>query len=52
VDALLSSIEVDAEFPELYKRLAGSRNAIVVVKNGQAIGVLTKMDVITHLSKS
>jgi len=47
----LPTIEGDAEIAELYRRLAGEHNAIVVTKEGRAVGVLTKMDVIAHLSQ-
>jgi cystathionine beta-synthase len=51
MDAALPSIESKAEIPELYKQLIRGHNAVVVVQDGKAVGVLTKMDVITHLSK-
>jgi cystathionine beta-synthase len=51
MDQSLPTIEARAEISELYKQLTGDHNAVVVVQNGNAIGVLTKMDVITHLSK-
>ncbi len=51
MDEPLPTIEAKAEIAGLYKQLTGAHNAVVVVQNGRAIGVLTKMDVITHLSK-
>jgi cystathionine beta-synthase len=51
MDAPLPTIEAGAEIAELYKRLTGEQNAVVVTQNSKAIGVLTKMDVITHLSR-
>jgi predicted transcriptional regulator len=48
--AALPNIGANAELPELYMKLSG-HNAVVVVQEGKAIGVLTKMGVITHLSK-
>ncbi len=51
MDEPLPTIEAEAEISELYKQLSGDHNGVVVVRNGKAIGVLTKMDVITHLSK-
>ena len=50
MDVPLPTIGAQAELSELYKQLTGDHNAVVVVKNGKAIGVLTKMDVISHLS--
>lgn len=47
----LPSIESKVEIYELYKQLTGGHNA-VVVQDGKAVGVLTKMDVIIHLAKS
>lgn len=51
MDPPLPTIEAHSELSELYKQLTGNHNAVVVVKNGKAMGVLTKMDVISHLSK-
>jgi cystathionine beta-synthase len=51
MDAPLPAIDAKAEISELYKQLTGEHNAVVVVRDGKAIGVLTKMDVISHLSK-
>lgn len=51
MDASLPTIEAKAEISELYRQLTGEHNAVVVVQDGKAIGVLTKMDVIAHLSK-
>jgi cystathionine beta-synthase len=51
MDPPLPTIEAHSEISELYKTLTGAHNAVVVVRDGQATGVLTKMDVITHLSK-
>ncbi len=51
MDQPLPTIEAGAEVAELYKQLTGSHNAVVVVQEGRAIGVLTKMDVISHLSR-
>jgi cystathionine beta-synthase len=51
MDAALPTIDSKAEVSELYKQLTGEHNAVVVVRDGKAIGVLTKMDVISHLSK-
>lgn len=51
MDPPLPTIAAVAEISELYKQLTGDHNAVVVVQDGNAIGVLTKMDVITHLSR-
>ncbi len=51
MDQPLPTIEAKAEIGELYRQLTGGHNAVVVVHEGNAVGVLTKMDVITHLSK-
>ncbi len=51
MDQPLPTIEAKAEIGELYRQLSGDHNAVVVVHEGSAVGVLTKMDVITHLSK-
>lgn len=51
MDAPLPTIDAEAEISELYKQLTGEHNAVVVVRGRKAIGVLTKMDVISHLSK-
>ncbi len=51
MDPPLPTIEAKAEISELYRQLTGYHNAVVVVREGKAIGVLTKMDVIVHLSK-
>jgi cystathionine beta-synthase len=51
MDQPLPTIEAGAEIGELYRQLSGDHNAVVVVHEGKAVGVLTKMDVITHLSK-
>ena len=51
MDPPLPTIAAGVEISELYKQLTGDNNAVVVVQDGNAIGVLTKMDVITHLSR-
>jgi cystathionine beta-synthase len=51
MDQPLPTIDARAEISILYKQLTGEHNAVVVVRDGKAIGVLTKMDVISHLSK-
>jgi cystathionine beta-synthase len=51
MDQPLPTIDAKAEISDLYKQLRGEHNAVVVVEDAKAIGVLTKMDVITHLSK-
>jgi cystathionine beta-synthase len=51
MDSPLPTIEAKAEISELYRQLTGGQNAVVVVQDGKATGVLTKMDVIAHLSK-
>jgi cystathionine beta-synthase len=51
MDVALPSVDSKADISELYKQLTAGHNAVVVVHDGRAIGVLTKMDVITHLSK-
>jgi cystathionine beta-synthase len=51
MDAPLPTIDAQSGLSELYRQLVGDHNAVVVVKKGQAFGVLTKMDVISHLSK-
>lgn len=51
MDIPLPTIDAEEGLPVLYKQLIGDHNAVVVVKKGKAVGVLTKMDVISHLSK-
>ena len=51
MDAALPSLDSRADISELYKQLTAGHNAVVVVRDGKAVGVLTKMDVIAHLSK-
>jgi len=51
MDEPLPTIDADADISELYRHLTGDYNAVVVVRDAVAVGVLTKMDVITHLSK-
>ena len=51
MDAPLPTIDAGAEISELYRQLSGHHNAVVVIQHGKAVGVLTKMDIITHLSK-
>jgi cystathionine beta-synthase len=51
MDAPLPTIDAQSGLSELYRQLVGDHNAVVVMKKGQAFGVLTKMDVISHLSK-
>jgi cystathionine beta-synthase len=51
MDQPLPTIDAKAEISDLYKQLTGEHNAVVVVQDGKAIGVLTKMDVISHLSR-
>ncbi|MGA2973380.1 MAG: cystathionine beta-synthase [Candidatus Bathyarchaeia archaeon] len=51
MDQPLPTINAKAEISDLYKQLTGEHNAVVVVQDGKAIGVLTKMDVISHLSR-
>jgi cystathionine beta-synthase len=51
MDQPLPTIDANTEITELYKQLSGEHNAVVVVREGRAVGVLTKMDVITHLSR-
>jgi cystathionine beta-synthase len=51
MDSALPSVDSKADISELYRHLTAGHNAVVVVHDGIAIGVLTKMDVITHLSK-
>jgi len=51
MDAALPSLDSKTDISELYKQLTAGHNAVVVVRDGKAIGVLTKMDVIAHLSK-
>jgi cystathionine beta-synthase len=51
MDEALPTIDAKAEISELYKQLTTGHNAVVVMRDGKAIGVLTKMDVIAHLSK-
>jgi len=50
MDVALPNLEAKADISELYKQLTAGHNAVVVVRDGKAIGVLTKMDVIAHLS--
>jgi cystathionine beta-synthase len=51
MDVAPPSLDSTADISELYKQLTAGHNAIVVVHDGKAIGVLTKTDVIAHLSK-
>ena len=51
MDAPLPTIDAKADLSELYRQLTGDHNAVVVVRGGKAVGVLTKMDIITHLSR-
>lgn len=51
MDSPLPTIDSKADIAELYRQLTGEHNAVVVVQAGKALGVLTKMDVVTHLSK-
>lgn len=51
MDEPLPTIDVNADISELYRHLTGDYNAVVVVRDAAAVGVLTKMDVIAHLSK-
>jgi cystathionine beta-synthase len=50
MDVALPSLDAKANISELYKQLTAGHNAVVVVRGGKAVGVLTKMDVIAHLS--
>ena len=51
MDAPLPTINAASDLSELYKQLTGDHNAVVVARDGKAIGVLTKMDVIAYLSR-
>jgi cystathionine beta-synthase len=51
MDVALPSLDSKAEISELYKQLTAGHNAVVVTRDGKAVGVLTKMDVIAHLSR-
>jgi cystathionine beta-synthase len=51
MDAALPSLDATADISELFKHLTVGHNAVVVVRDGSAVGVLTKMDVIAHLSR-
>jgi len=51
MDAALPTLDSKADITKLYRELTAGHNTVVVVQNGNAIGVLTKMDVIAHLSK-
>jgi len=51
MDVPLPSVDSRAQISELYRQLTSGHNAVVVHSEGKAVGVLTKMDVITHLSK-
>lgn len=51
IDVALSSLEAKEDISELYKQLTVGHNAVVVVRDEEAIGVLTKMGVIAHLSR-
>lgn len=46
----LPSLDAKADISERYKQLTAGHNAVGVVRDGKAIGVLTKMDVIARLS--
>ena len=51
MDVALPAIEAKADISGLYKQLTMGHNAVVVIQDARAIGVLTKMDVIAHLSR-
>jgi cystathionine beta-synthase len=51
MDTALPSLDSKADISELYRHLSAGHNAVVVTCDGKAIGVLTKMDVIAHISK-
>jgi cystathionine beta-synthase len=51
MDTALPSLDSKADISELYKQLTAGHNAVVITRDGKAVGVLTKMDVIAHLSK-
>ena len=51
MDTPLPTIDAKADLSELYRQLTSDHNAVVVVQGGRAVGVLTKMDIIAHLSK-
>jgi cystathionine beta-synthase len=51
MDAPLPTIDSSADLSELYKQLTGDHNAVVVAREGKAVGVLTKMDIIAYLSR-
>jgi len=51
MDPALPSVDSNADISELYRHLTAGHNAVVVTRDKKAVGVLTKMDVIAHLSK-
>jgi cystathionine beta-synthase len=51
MDAALPSLDARADISDLYRQLTAGHNAAVVTYDGKAVGVVTKMDVIAHLSR-
>jgi predicted phosphoribosyltransferase len=51
MNSVLPSVDSKADISEQYRYLTAGHNAVVVVHDGIAFGVLIKMAVITHLSK-
>jgi len=51
MDVALPSVDGRADISELYRQLTAGHNAVVVTQGGRAVGVVTKMDVITHSSR-
>ncbi len=50
MEASLPTVEETEELSKVYKVLSGGESAVVVTSQGKAVGVLTKIDLITHLS--
>jgi cystathionine beta-synthase len=46
------ALEVDAEIDRAYKLLTLANSAILVTENGKPMGVVTRQDIISHLSAS
>jgi cystathionine beta-synthase len=48
----LAAIEADATLDEIFATLTGRTNAVVVARDGQPIGVLTRSDLLEYLAHS
>jgi len=50
MDPPLPTIEVGASLDDAFKLLAGGASALLAVRNGRPIGVITKLDLLEHLA--